>query len=184
MVYDEAAVVVRRERMGRPIGESEREPCQWLRASTDPTVESDASHVERVHRRQLSGPVQGEDAELRVCIGQDTRSCLTTGEVERRELKPGRMILRKALKELVECRDFLPLSRHDRPGAKVREHEGDVVHVDLLRRVLRLLTEPENERRTQVDRRVGPERVPRLRVMVQHEGDRTRILLSERIVLF
>lgn len=103
MVYDEATVVVRRERIGRPVGESEREPCQRLAPSADPAVESDASHVERVHRRQLSCPVQCEDAELRVRIGQDTCSCLTTREVERRELEPGRMILREALKELVEC---------------------------------------------------------------------------------
>ena len=115
MIDNEAAVVVGRERMGRPIREHEREPCQRLRASTDPTVESDASHVERVHRRQLSGPVQCEDPEFCIRIGQYTCSCLATREVERRELEPGRMILREALKELVECRNLLTLSRDHRP---------------------------------------------------------------------
>ncbi len=115
MVYDEAAVVVRRERMGRPVGEHEREPCQRLAPSADPAVESDASHVERVHRRQLPGPVQREDPELRVRIGQDTRPCLATGEVERRELESGRVVLREPLKELVKCGDLLTLSRDHRP---------------------------------------------------------------------
>ncbi len=103
MVYDEAAIVIGRERMGRPVGESEREPGQWLGPSADPTVESDASHVERIHRRQFPGPVQREDPKLRVRIGQDTCPRLPTGEVERRELEPGRMVLRELLKELVEC---------------------------------------------------------------------------------
>ncbi len=115
MVHDEAAVVVRRERMGRPIGELERKTCQRLAPSADPAVESDASHVERVHRRQLSGPVQREDPEFRIRIGQDTSPCLATREVERRELEPGGMVLRESLKELVERGDFLSLPRDHRP---------------------------------------------------------------------